>query len=380
MNATDTLPVPPLNLAANFRELRTEILAELTQIAESGMYILGPKTAAFEEALAKYTGAKHALGVSSGTDALLIALMALNIGPGDEVICPTFTFFGTAGVVSRVGARPVFCDVNSDSFNAGIDEIRSRITERTRAIIPVHLYGQMTNVREIMEAAAPRSIAVIEDACQAIGAAEPGVMGAKAGALGTFGALSFYPTKNLGALGDAGALLTNDPKLFEIARKLRVHGSGHTYHHDIIGGNFRIDALQAAVLTIKLRRLEAWTEQRRARAGMYTELFQASGLAPIHVRLPREEFGRHVYHQYVIRVDRRDELQKFLQERKIGSGIYYPLPLHLQPCFASLGGRKGDFPHAEQAAAEVLALPMYPELTDQQQSAVVGAIREFFRK
>lgn len=380
MNATETTPVPPLNLAANFRELKSELLAELAQIAESGMYILGPKTAAFEDALAKYTGARHALGVSSGTDALLMALMALNIGPGDEVICPTFTFFGTAGVVSRLGARPIFCDINPETFNAGLPELQPHITSRTKAIIPVHLYGQMTDVREIVDFATPRGIAVIEDACQAIGASEPGPTGAKAGALGTFGALSFYPTKNLGALGDAGALLTSDPKLFEVARKLRVHGSGHTYHHEIIGGNFRIDALQAAILTIKLRRLEAWTEQRRARASVYTELFQASSISPMHIRLPRERFGRHVFHQYVIRAERRDELLKHLQERRIGGGVYYPVPLHLQPCFAALGGRKGDCPHAEAAAAEVLALPIYPEITDQQQGAVVAAVGEFFAK
>lgn len=380
MEATQSLtPVPPLNLAANFRELRDELLREITEICDSGMYVLGPKVVAFEESLAKYTGARHALALSSGTDALLLAMMAFNIGPGDEVIVPTFTFFASAGTVARVGATPVFCDVNPDTFNAGAAEFERAITPRTKAIMPVHLYGQLTDMRPIMELAAKRNIRVIEDACQAIGAREPGASGRTAGAIGDYGALSFYPTKNLGAIGDAGAVLSNDPALFELARKLRIHGSGHTYYHDIVGGNFRIDALQAAILNIKLRRLEAWTEQRRGRAHVYGELLHAAGLVPDHVRPPEEVYGRHVFHQYVIRAQRRDELAEFLKQRKIGAGVYYPLPLHLQTCFGRLGGQAGDFPQSERAAKEVLALPIYPELTDVQQQTVVGAIREFYR-
>jgi len=374
----DSVPVPPLNLTAQFGGLRDELLKELTEVAASGYYVLGPKVAAFEAALARYCGTKHALGLSSGTDALLVALLALEIGPGDEVIVPTFTFFATAGTVVRLGARPVFCDIAPQTFNIDVAQIERRITPRTKAIIPVHLYGQLADMRPLLAIARRHQVPVIEDAAQAIGARWPD--GALAGALGVMGALSFYPTKNLGALGDAGALLTDDDQLFDIARMLRVHGSGHTYYHERVGGNFRIDALQAAVLTVKLKHLEAWTERRRARAACYTELITAAGLAPEHVRSPQEIHGRHVYHQYVLRADRRDELVKFLQERKIGAGVYYPLPLHLQKCFANLGHKRGDFPHAEKAADEVVALPIYPELTDAQQEAVVAALAAFYRR
>ncbi len=377
-NAADTgvTPVPALSLAAQFAELRTELLEELTAVAASGHYVLGPKVAAFEEALAGYCGVKHALGLSSGTDALLAALMALGVGPGDEVIVPTFTFFASAGTVVRVGARPVFCDIAPQTFNIDVGQVERRITPRTKAIMPVHLYGQLADMGPLLAIARRHNVPVLEDAAQAIGARLPD--GRMAGALGVTGALSFYPTKNLGALGDAGALLTADDALFEIARKLRVHGSGHTYYHDRVGGNFRIDAVQAALLTIKLKHLETWTEQRRARAARYTELLSAAGLVPESVRPPQEIHGRHVYHQYVLRADRRDELLAFLQQRKIGAGVYYPLPLHLQKCFGDLGYKPGDFPHAEKAATEVLALPIYPELTDEQQRSVVAALAAFY--
>lgn len=373
-----TIPVPPLNLAANFDALRDELLAEIAAVAASGYYVLGPKVAAFEEDIARYCGVKHALGVSSGTDALLLALMTLEIDPGDEVIVPTFTFFATAGTVARTGARPVFCDILPETYNLDVGQIERLITRRTKAIMPVHLYGQLADMQPLLEIAGRRGIPVIEDAAQAIGARDAD--GRRAGAFGTFGALSFYPTKNLGALGDAGALLTDDHGLLETARKLRVHGSGHTYHHDRIGGNFRIDALQAAILAVKLKHLEEWTEQRRAHAARYNDLIHAAGLAPEHLRTPPEVHGRHVYHQYVLRARRRDELAAFLKERKIGSGVYYPLPLHLQKCFADLGHKAGDFPHAERAAAEVLALPIYPELTESQQQAVVEALSAFYRR
>jgi dTDP-4-amino-4,6-dideoxygalactose transaminase len=378
--ATDTaktVAVPPLNLVAQFGALREELLAEVSEVLASGNYILGSKVAAFEAALAEYCGVRHAVGLSSGTDALLVALMALGIGPGDEVVLPAFTFFATAGVVARLGARPVFCDIDPETYNLDVAQAADRISSRTRAIIPVHLYGQLADMPALLDVARRHDIPVIEDAAQAIGARD--AAGTRAGAFGLVGCLSFYPTKNLGACGDAGALLTNDDRLHDLVVKLRVHGSGHTYYHDLIGGNFRLDALQAALLTVKLRHLEQWTEQRRARAARYTALLQDAGLVPKHVRLPREVHGRHVYHQYVIRARRRDELHAFLKSRQIGAMIYYPLPLHLQKCFVGLGYRPGDFPHSEQAAAEVLALPMYPELTDEQQQAVVGAMADFYR-
>jgi dTDP-4-amino-4,6-dideoxygalactose transaminase len=369
--------VPPLNLVANFADVREEILSELAEVAASGQYVLGPKVLAFERALAEYCGTRHAVGVSSGTDALLVALMALGIGPGDEVVVPAFTFFATAGVVARLGARPVFCDIDSRTYSIDVADMAARLTPRTEAIIPVHLYGQLADMPALLDIARQRNIPVIEDAAQAIGATAAD--GTRAGAVGTCGALSFYPTKNLGALGDAGAVLTNDDQLAELLVKLRIHGSGHTYHHERVGGNFRIDPIQAAVLTVKLKRLERWTEERRSRAARYGQLLTAAGLVPEHVELPQELTGRHVYHQYVLRVRRRDELAAYLRERRIGCGVYYPLPLHLQTCFADLGYKAGDLPQSEAAAAAVLALPIYPELTEQQQSAVAEAIADFYR-
>jgi dTDP-4-amino-4,6-dideoxygalactose transaminase len=373
---SDDTPVPPLNLSGNFAAISTELMAELAAVAASGYYVLGPKVTAFEAALAEYCGTRHAIGLSSGTDALLAALMALEVGPGDEVVIPTFTFFATAGVVARLGARPVFCDIEPDAFNIDVQALERALTPRTKAIIPVHLYGRMADMPSVLEVANGRGVAVVEDAAQAIGARLED-SGKMAGSFGCMGALSFYPTKNLGALGDAGAIVTDDPRLDESLRKLRVHGSGHTYYHDRIGGNFRIDALQAALLAIKLKHLEGWTEQRIARAARYTELLESAGLVPDRVRPPAVLRGRHVYHQYVIRTQRRDELAEFLKQRKIGCGVYYPVPLHLQTCFKHLGHKPGDFPVAETAAREVLALPIYPELTDAQQRAVVQAIADF---
>lgn len=372
-------PVAALNLVANFAGVREELMTEIAAVCESGAYVLGARTEAFEKDLAAYCGARFALGVSSGTDALLAALMAFDIGRGDEVIAPTYTFFATAGVVHRLGARPVFVDIRPDTFNIDTAQVAERITTRTRAIVPVHLYGFMAEMRPLFDVVNRHGIHVIEDAAQAIGATAPDFPGRGAGAIGAFGALSFYPTKNLGAIGDAGALLTNDERLFERSRKIRVHGSGHTYFHEMVGGNFRIDALQAAILRVKLRHLAAWTRRRQDVARRYDELFADSGLAPETVTLPNGDRDRHVFHQYVIRTPRRDELMKRLQERKIGCGVYYPLPLHLQECFAYLGYRRGDFPVAEKAAAEVLALPIYPEITNDDQATVVNAIREFHR-
>lgn len=376
--ASPGIAVPPLNLAGNFKPLREEILAEITRICDSGFYILGPKVVEFESALAAYCGCKHALGMSSGTDAILAALMTLGVGPGDEVIVPTFTFFATAGCVSRVGATPVFCDIDPQTYNLDASRVERLITPRTRAIIPVHLYGRVADMNALLAIATRRGVAVIEDAAQSIGARES-AGSPQSGTMGEFGATSFYPTKNLGAIGDAGALLCNDDKLYEKAKQMRLHGETQKYHHQYVGGNFRIDALQAAILTIKLRHLDAWTEARRERAATYDRLLAASGVVPELVRTPESGAGRHVYHQYVIRATRRDELAKHLAARQIGCGIYYPIPLHLQECFAYVGGKRGDHPHAEKAAAEVLALPMYPELTDPQQESVVEAIRSFYR-
>lgn len=369
--------VPPLNLAGNFAALRDELLAEIIAVCESGQYVLGERVAAFESALAEYCRAPFALGTSSGTDSLLLAMMALDIGAGDEVIVPTFTFFATAGCVTRLGATPVFCDIQSDSFNIDVDAIESRITPRTRAVIPVHLYGRMADVGPIERIAKRHNLRIIEDAAQAIGAREAGPDGRSAGAIGDLGCLSFYPTKNLGAIGDAGGLLVRDEALFEKARMLRLHGEKPKYHHRMIGGNFRIDALQAAILHVKLRRLEEWTERRIAAARGYGELFAEADLDESEVKLPEQPDSRHVWHQYVIRAARRDELMEHLRRNGVGSAVYYPVPLHLQDCFANLGYQRGDLPVSEAASGEVLALPMYPELTVDQQRHVVREIVRF---
>ena len=305
--------------------------------------------------------------------------MAHDIGPGHEVIVPTFTFFATAGTVARVGATPVFCDIDPVTYNIDVKQIERLITPRTKAIAPVHLYGQLADIQEIQRIAKAHNLVVHEDAAQAIGARFGGPGAPTAGTFGEYGWLSFYPTKNLGALGDAGAVLTNDERLFELAKLLRIHGSGHTYFHTRVGGNFRIDALQAGILSIRLKMLETWTEARRAVAARYNALFAAAELPAGAVQPPREVRGRHVYHQYVIRAQRRDQLADYLKARAIGCGVYYPLPLHLQECFKNLGHKPGDFPVAEQASKEVLALPVYPELTAEQQQTVVAAIAAFYR-
>ncbi len=376
----DVRPIPPIDLRAAFAGQRDELLAEITAICESGAYVLGPKVEAFEKALAEYCGARFAVGVSSGTDALLLALMALRIGPGDEVLVPSFSFFATAGVVTRLGARPVFCEIEADTFNLDVEHAAGLLTQRTKAVIPVHLYGAMADMREVFDTFNRHGVAVIEDAAQAIGATLPEFPDRRAGALGTFGCISFYPTKNLAALGDAGAVLTNDERLAELSRKIRIHGSGHTYYHDLVGGNFRIDALQAAVLSIRLRKLDEWNRRRGERADAYRKLVDAAGLAPEFVELPPPPRGTHVYHQFVLRCRRRDDLLAHLKSRKIGCSVYYPLPLHLQKCFESLGGRVGMLPVAERAAAEVLALPMHPELSESDQQRVVSEIAAFYRR
>ena len=364
-------PIPILDLTRYDEELRRDIGQAVEEVFSSGRFVLGPANEAFEKSLAERLGVRHVLGVASGTDALLVALMALDVGPGDEVVTSPFSFFASAGAVARLGAKPVFVDIDSATFNLDPSRLERALTPRTKAIQPVHLYGQTADMEPILEIARRRGIPVLEDACQAIGATHGG---RPAGTLGALGAFSFYPTKNLGAAGDAGAVATDDDALAALVKSLRVHGSTATYFHDRVGGNFRMDALQAAVLSVKLPRLDGWIERRRAIAKRYDTLFADAARAGRLV-LPVEAPGRrHVYHQYVVRVADRNALKARLAERGIGSSVFYPVPLHLQKCFAALGGREGDFPQAERAAQEVLALPMFAELTDAEVDRVVSEV------
>ena len=366
--------VPLLDLTAQFRPIREEILEAIARVCDSQRFILGPEVDALETELAALIGVGHAVALSSGTDALLVALMALDVGPGDEVIVPAYSFFATAGVVSRLGATPVFVDIDRVTFNIDPAQTAAAITPRTRAIMPVHLFGLMADLDPILAAAARAGIPVVEDAAQAIGASRhlrP------AGSLGTAGCFSFFPTKNLGAFGEAGLLTSGDEKIARRVRLLRMHGMEPKYIHHEVGGNFRMDALQAAVLRVKAPYLLTWTEARRTNAGRYRALF-AEARVPDMVTLPSEPPGyRHIYNQFVIRVPERDALKRHLDAEGIGSEIYYPLALHQQPCFERLGHRAGAFPHAEQAAAQTLALPVYGELTVDQQRVVVAAVAAF---
>ena len=454
MSAKQPAPVKFLDLQAQFDTIRDEAMAAIREVVESQQFILGPKVAELEARVADYCGCAHAVGVSSGTDALLVALMALGIGRGDEVVTSTFSFFASAGCIHRLGAKPVFVDVDPDTYNIDPAKLKAAITPRTRAIMPVHLFGQCADMTAVMRIADARGIPVVEDAAQAIGAEHAGqTVGAESGAqavgaehaasvgpkkdksrsdprdlraegpqepspgrlpsaasakegkprvsdekehplspegataglaytgrAGSFGALgcfSFFPTKNLGAFGEGGMVTTNDKELADRARMLRHHGDRGRYDHVLVGGNFRLQALQAAVLLVKLNHLDDWTAKRQANAALYRKLFADAGLVPRYVTLPVERPGRHTYNQFVIAVDRRDELSAFLTERGIGHSIYYPKPLHLQPCFASLGHKPGDFPLAERACARVLALPIYPELPPDAAKRVVEALGEF---
>lgn len=367
--------IPLLDLKAQFSTFRDEALAAVTQVIESQHFIMGPEVKAFEAELGAYMDLPSSVGVSSGTDALLVALMALEIGPGDEVVTPPFTFFATAGTVARLGARPVFADIDPQTFNLDASAAKAAITPNTKALIPVHLFGQLCDLGDLYtQADRP---AIIEDAAQAIGARLRGKM---SGHFGDFSTLSFFPSKNLGAFGDAGAVLCRDPKLGEALRILRVHGSKPKYYHHVVGGNFRLDAIQAAVLRIKLRYLDGWAEGRRRNAARYDTLLAEAGLVERGlVTLPfRAPDAHHIFNQYVIRAQDRDGLQAHLNARGIGNNVYYPHPLHLQPCFADLDHGPGDFPHAEQACAEVLALPIYPELPADDLARVVAAITGFY--
>jgi dTDP-4-amino-4,6-dideoxygalactose transaminase len=369
-----SMKVPLLDLHAQNRPLRDEILAAIERVVDSQHFILGPEVAALEEELAKLLGIEHVVTVSSGTDALLLALMTLGIQAGDEVITSTYSFFATAGGIVRLGARPVFVDIDPATFNLDVAATRAAITPRTRAILPVHLFGLSADMDPILGAAHDAGIPVVEDAAQAIGAT---YKSRPVGGIGALGCFSFYPSKNLGAFGDAGLLTTNDAALAKRARVLRTHGMEPKYYHELVGGNFRMDALQAAVLRVKAPHLERWTEDRRCNASRYDRLFQAAGLTE-RVCLPVESTNaRHIFNQYVIRVPKRDALKRHLDGNGIGSEIYYPVPLHLQKCFANLGYSTGDFPHAERAALDSLAIPIYSEITAEQQEAVVDQIASF---
>ncbi len=372
--------VPLLDLKAQYSTIKGEVEAAVAEVLESQHFILGPKVEQCERAIAQYSGCSHAVGVSSGTDALLACLMAENIGPGDEVITTPYTFFATAGAIARVGATPVFVDIDPITYNLDPFRISSKITARTRAIIPVHLYGQMADMDTVMTLAGKHGFVVIEDAAQAIGA-ESG--GRRAGSIGHYGCFSFFPSKNLGAVGDGGMIVTNDAQRAEKLKCLRAHGSKPKYHHKIVGGNFRLDALQAAVVSAKLPHLDEWTVGRQRNAKKYDDLFLEAGLATNKnespsVGLPKVVRERHIFNQYVIRVSRRDQLQSALQQRGIGTEVYYPVPMHLQECFAYLGHCTGAFPESESAAKQTLALPIYPELSEAQLRHVVDSIRAFF--
>jgi dTDP-4-amino-4,6-dideoxygalactose transaminase len=385
--------VPLLDLKSQFAQIRAEVMPAIDQVCASQYFILGEQVRGFEEEVARYCTTSDGVGVSSGTDALLLALMALGVGPGDEVITSPFTFFATAGVIARVGARPVFCDIDPMTFNLSPAAVQTFIDERCavegrslihratggriRALMPVHLYGQAADMDPLMVIARRHELNVIEDAAQAIGTEYKGV---RVGSIGDVGCFSFFPSKNLGAFGDAGLCTTGSAELAESMRVLRVHGGKPKYFHAVIGGNFRIDELQAAVLRVKLRYLDGWTEGRQRNAAYYSQAFAESELGT-RLRTPLATPGsRHIFNQYVVRAESRDALKKFMADHGIGTEIYYPVPLHLQTCFAYLGYRPGDFPESERAAAETLAVPVYPELQPEQLEHVVSVIQEFYSK
>ncbi|MFQ5672856.1 MAG: DegT/DnrJ/EryC1/StrS family aminotransferase [Nitrospinales bacterium] len=369
--------VPLIDLPAGYHEFCEELEHGLVGVVRSGRFILGPQVAELETKIAAYCQCRYAVGVSSGTDALMIALMAAGVGPGDEVVTTSYTFFATLGSIARLGARPVLVDIEPASCNIDPDRIEEKITAKTRAILPVHLYGQCADMDPILDLAKKHGLVVIEDAAQAIGSE---YKFKRAGSLGDYGCFSFFPTKNLGGLGDGGMVTTNSEEAADRLRVLRVHGSRPKYHHKLVGGNFRLDALQAAAVAAKLKYLEGWHDKRRQGAETYNRLIEERGLADT-IRAPREIFPRHIYNQYVIRVpERRDELMEFLKQKGIGAEVYYPVPMHRQECFAGLGYRAGNFPESEKAAAETLALPISPEVTGQQQEYVVAAIEDFFNK
>lgn len=388
------MQVPLLDLKLQYKSLKKELDDAIIKVAESQHFILGPEVTSMEKEFCSYLGCKHSIGVSSGTDALLLALMAIDIKPGDEVIVPTYSFFATAGVVSRLFAVPVFVENDPVTFNIDPKDFERKITPKTKAVIPVHLYGQSADMDDIMEIAKAHNLIVIEDAAQAIGTQYKD--GRFVGTIGDIGCFSFFPSKNLGCYGDGGLVTTNNDELAKILSIKRVHGGEPKYYHKVIGGNFRIDALQAAVLKVKLPHLDKWSEKRRQNANRYTQLFKEAGLAEQtgktsfdsknKVLLPKAvyDFGKvknyHIYNQYIVRVEDRDKLREFLTKNEIGTEIYYPVPFHLQECFKELGYKKGDFPVSEFAADKSLALPIFPELSDDQLVYVVDTFKKFFNK
>ena len=371
------MKVPLLDLTEQNRALRPEIEAALGRVLDTNAFILGGEVKALEEEIAEYCGTKYAIGCASGSDALLLALMALDVKPGDEVITTPYSFFATVSAITRLGAVPVFVDIDPQTYNLDVSQIESKVTERTRAIHPVHLYGQCADMSALRGVAGRHGIPLVEDAAQAIGAEEDGN---RAGAMSEIGCFSFYPSKNLGGMGDGGMMTTDDDELAEKLFALRVHGSKERYYHKWVGLNSRLDGFQGAVLRVKLPHLDEWSDKRKANADRYRELFTDAGLTE-PVVLPFERTNvRHIYNQYVVRVPgRRDELREFLTANGIGTDIYYPVPLHLQECFEFLGYREGDMPESERASRETLALPIYPELRVEQQEYVVEKIGEFFR-
>ena len=370
------MKVPLLDLKPQYEQIRAEVEPMLLEICKSQAFILGPKVQECEAAVAAYCGAAHGVGMSSGSDALIVALMAEGIGAGDEVITTPYSFFATVGAIARVGAKTVFVDIDPETFNLDGAKLAAAVTPRTKAIIPVHLYGQMADMDAVMAVAKKHGLAVIEDAAQAIGAEWKG---RRAGSIGDYGCFSFFPSKNLGCFGDGGMLTMQDAAKAKKSVILRNHGSEPKYYHRLIGGNFRLDALQAAVVTIKLKLLDGWTAARQANAARYEKLFaQTAAVKSGQVALPAVKTTRHIYNQFVIRAKNRDGLLAHLRGRDIGTEIYYPVPLHLQECFRPLGHREGDFPESERAAKETLALPIYPDLTEEMAAWVVGAIAEFY--
>jgi dTDP-4-amino-4,6-dideoxygalactose transaminase len=367
--------VPLLDLRAQFQTIRGEVMAAVERVFESQHFILGPEVEAFERDAAEYCRVKHAIGCGSGSDALLLALTALGVGPGDEVVTASFSFFATAGSIARLGARPVFVDISPDDFNVDPDLIERAITPRAKAILPVHLFGQCAEMDAIREVAERHNLPVVEDAAQAIGA---GYRERRAGAMGAVGCFSFFPSKNLGGAGEGGLMTTDDDDLAEKLRLLRVHGMRPKYYHKVVGVNSRLDALQAAVLGVKLKYLNRWSDARRRNAEHYDNLFAEAGVEEVTTPAVRPN-RRHIFNQYTIRCSRRDELMEFLKRRGVGSEIYYPAPLHLQECFAHLGYKPGDLPATERASRECLSLPIYPELTEEMRRYVVEKIAEFYR-